>query len=68
MLVALGRPLADAQALVRDPQKLVDTGQAIAYRRNGKDDLRDELPAFEFALQSTVASASSMRPTWEGGG
>ena len=68
MLVAmvLDRPLADAQALVRDPFKLIDEILLIMKEKQShpvteqmvKPDVRDDLPASELEKATTVSSSS----------
>ena len=56
--VAVDRPLADAQALVHDPSKLIEEILQIIQDKQShpvvegmvKADVRDEMPASEFAL------------------
>ena len=69
--IALDRPLADAQALVGDPQKLVaEILQIIQDKQSHpviegmvKADVRDEMPASEFALASASSSIRPIRST-----
>ena len=69
--MALDRPLADAEALVRDPHKLVaEILQIIQDKQSHpviegmvKADVRDELPTSEFALASASSSIRPIRPT-----
>ena len=58
--MALDRPLADAQALVRDPPKLIEEILQIMQDKQShpviegmvKANVRDDLPTSEFALAS----------------
>lgn len=71
MLVAmvLDKPLADAQALVGDPRKLMaeivqimqDKQSHPVIEQMVKADVRDDLPISDFALASSASSSS--RPT-----
>ena len=69
--IALDRPLADAQALVGDPQKLVaEILQFIQDKQSQpvvegmvKADVPDEMLASEFALASASSSIRPIRPT-----
>ena len=69
--IALDRPLADAQALVGDPQKLVaEILQIIKDKQSHpviegmvKADVRYEMPASESERASASSSIRSIRPT-----
>ena len=69
--IALDRPLADAQALVGDPQKLVaEILQFIQDKQSQpvvegmvKADVPDEMLASEFALASASSSIRPIHPT-----
>ena len=64
--MALDRPLADAQALVRDPPKLIEEILQIMQDKQShpviegmvKANVRDDLPTSEFALASSASSST----------
>ena len=64
--MALDRPLAEAQALVRDPPKLIQEILLIMEDKQShpviegmvKADVRDDLPTSEFALASSASSST----------
>jgi hypothetical protein len=69
--IALDRPLADAQALVSDPQKLIEVILKIIQDKQlhpviegmVKADVRDEMTAAELALAPASSSIKPIRPT-----
>jgi len=63
--VAVDRPLADAQALVHDPSKLIEEILQIIQDKQShpvmegmvKADVRDDLPTSDFASASSASSS-----------
>ena len=68
--MALDRRLADAQALVHEPSKLIEEILQIIQDKQShpvvegmvKADVRDDLPTSEFAVASSRSASSSTKP------